>query len=107
MSSMSQAKGCQWERDVADLARAHGFSQARRTFFQPGATGADISGVPGLAIEAKRAERVSLQAWWKQAQDAAGPGEMPCVALRWSRGPALGVIPLDELFALWAARTFT
>ena len=107
MSRSSLTKGSAWERDVADLARAHGFSQAHRTFFQPGATGADISGVPGLAIECKRAERVSLQAWWAQAQAAAAPGDTPCVALRWSRGPALAVVPLDELFALWAARTFS
>ena len=97
-------KGSEFERQVQDMARAHGFTQARRAFASGAQGGPDLTGIPGLAIEAKRHEQVRLQAWWKQAVEAAAPGEAPCVALRWSRGPALGVIELDELLALWALK---
>lgn len=97
-------KGSAFERDVQDMARAHGFTECRRAFASGAQGGADLTGIPGLAIEAKRQERVSLPAWWAQAVAAAAPGETPCVALRWSRGPALAVIELDELLALWALK---
>lgn len=99
----AREKGAVFERDVRDLARAHGFKDARRTFQQGPQGGADLVNVSGLSVECKRQETVRLREWWQQAVDAAGR-DTPCVALRWNRGPALGVIELDELFALWALK---
>lgn len=103
MSKASRDKGAQFERDVQDLARAHGFTTARRAFASGAQGGADLTGIPGVALECKRQERVNLPAWWRQAV-AAADGDMPVVALRWSRGPALAVLELDELLALLALR---
>lgn len=100
MSRAQRDKGAQFERDVQDLARAHGFTACRRAFASGAQGGADLTGIPGFAIECKRQERVSLREWWTQAEAAADAGEVPVIALRWSRGPALAVLPLDELFAL-------
>lgn len=104
MSRAQRDKGAQFERDVQDLARAHGFTACRRAFASGAQGGADLTGIPGVAIECKRQERVSLPAWWAQAEAAADTGEIPVIALRWSRGPALAVLPLDELFALLRLR---
>lgn len=104
MSRASRDKGAQFERDVQDMARAHGFTQCRRAFASGARGGADLTGIPGVALECKRQERVELRSWWAQAEAAADPGEVPVVALRWSRGPALAVLPLDELLSLLRLR---
>lgn len=101
---MSRTKGAGFEREVQDLARKHGFIQARRAFASGARGGCDLTGVPGVAFECKRAERVELRSWWRQAVDGAAPGEVPVVALRWNHGPALAVLPLDELLALLRLR---
>ena len=67
MSKASRDKGAQFERDVQDLARAHGFTTARRAFASGAQGGPDLTGIPGVAIECKRQERVNLPAWWRQA----------------------------------------
>lgn len=100
----SKRKGERGEREVVELAKAHGFTHARRNFGSGSQGGGDLTGIPGLCLEVKRQERIQLQAWWRQAMDAAAPGEAPALAIRWSGGPALGVIELDELFALWSLK---
>ena len=102
MTRAQRDKGSQFERDVQDLARAHGFTACRRAFASGAQGGPDLTGIPGFAVECKRHENVRLREWWKQAEQAAENGDVPVVALRWSRGPALAVLPLDELFALIA-----
>lgn len=104
MSKASRDKGAQFERDVQDLARAHGFTTARRAFASGAQGGPDLTGIPGVAIECKRQERVNLPAWWRQTVEGADVGETPVLALRWSRGPALAVLELDELLSLLALR---
>jgi Holliday junction resolvase len=104
MSRSQRDKGAQFERDVQDLARAHGFTACRRAFASGAQGGADLTGIPGVALECKRQETVRLREWWAQAEAAADPGEVPVVALRWSRGPALAVLPLEELLALLRLR---
>lgn len=104
MGKASRDKGAQFERDVQDMARAHGFRAARRAFASGAQGGADLTGIPGVALECKRAERIELRSWWQQTANAADAGETPVLALRWSRGPALAVLELDELLALLALR---
>lgn len=65
MTNPSKVKGSQFERDVVEYARAHGFIHAERRF----GAGAkldrgDIEGVlPGAVIEAKNHARLALSEW--------------------------------------------
>lgn len=47
--------------------------------------GYDIDGVPWLAIEIKRQEQLSINAWWKQVLNATREGQEPLLAFRQNR----------------------
>jgi len=102
---MSRDKGADAEREVVQLVRAAGWTVADRNWRSGGGTvGGDIAGGPAsTVIEVKRVEAFRLRDYWAQvAADAerAGPGVLPILAHRWSRGPWLGITELDELLAL-------
>lgn len=63
MTTPSQRKGSQWERDIRDHLRANGWPHAER--IPAGATHdrGDIGGIPGVVIEAKNAKRHELGPW--------------------------------------------
>lgn len=67
MTTPSQRKGSQWERDIRDHLRANGFPHAER--IPAGATHdrGDITGIPGVVIEAKNAKRIELGPWLDEA----------------------------------------
>ena len=69
----------------------------------PGFIAPDVYGLPGLHIEAKRRDRVSLPAALRQSREDAGNGEVPVVM---HRGNGCGWIVsawLADLLALSAA----
>lgn len=101
MGRAQRDRGARFEREVAAMARDAGFADAARTSDgRHQRTRGDIAGVPGVSIEAKRTEAFSIRAAWAQACDQAGATDLPVVATRWDGGPALAVLPLDELLAL-------
>lgn len=102
MGRASRDKGAIGEREVQDLARAHGFTSCRRAFASGASGGGDLTGIPGVHMEVKRTERLDLPGAWRQATTAADPTEIPVVAHRSSRQPWLATLPLDELLALLA-----
>ncbi|MEG2651006.1 MAG: hypothetical protein RSA63_09055, partial [Eubacterium sp.] len=56
----SRQKGARYERELAAAFRAHGFD-ARRGQQYCGANGdADVVGLPGIHVEAKRVEKLNL-----------------------------------------------
>ena len=61
-----------------------------------------VLGIAGLWLSAKAAAYFGAKTNKTKAEQAAENGAVPVVALRWSRGPALAVLPLDELLALIA-----
>lgn len=78
----SKDKGKRFERELAGMLRAAGYSDARRTAQYCGNSGKayDIEGVPGIAIEAKHREKMALYDWMAQAvRDSAGSGLLPVV----------------------------
>ena len=104
MGRMSRAKGAKGENEVRDIVRAAGWPDATRNW-RSGAYGfGDIARGPALTvIESKLTDNFRLHACWEQVSgDArrAGPGYLPLLAHRWSRGPWLGITELDELLAL-------
>jgi hypothetical protein len=100
MSASERRKGADAEREVARLARSHGFAGAARNLDQVRDGGADILGIAGVCLEVKRTELAHPWNWWAQVTAAASPTEIPVVAFRRSSSPWLAIVPLDELLAL-------
>lgn len=98
-----RAKGGKGEREVVELARAHGFTAARRNFMSGGQGGGDVIGVPGVHLEVKRQETCSIWKWLLQAGAEAPPTDTPVVAFRRNGDGWYAALPLDDLLALIAA----
>lgn len=59
--------------------------QLHRNQNQSALGGYDIDGLPWIALEVKRQEQLSINAWWKQVNKAARPGQEPIVIFRQNR----------------------
>lgn len=79
----SRNKGAAGEREFSKLCREYGF-QAERTAQRRGKNGGepDIIGLPGMHVEVKRCESLSLYPAMEQAKRDAKPGDIPIVAHR-------------------------
>jgi len=85
----AKAKGDQYERELAAYFSEVCGIQCHRTPLSGGGRGEalpDITGTHGLAIEAKRHERMSVDEWMRQARKNAGL-DRPVVINRKSRQP--------------------
>lgn len=100
MGRMSRNKGAKGEREVVKLAEAHGFT-GLRTRSGGGQVRGDIAGIPGVALEVKRQETLSIPAWMKQAEANCGT-DIPAVAHRRNQEAWNVTLPLDDLLALLA-----
>lgn len=114
----SKAKGDGYEREVAaffDERLAGGSGRVRRAIMSGGgrncmgAGGADIEGLPGLHVEAKRTETLRPHEALRQAEasvSARGSADVPVVVARRSRvatGDSLVVMRLSAFTALYEA----
>lgn len=107
MGAMQRRKGATAEREVAQLARDHDL-KARRTApmqAQQGAPEADVClGLPGVSLEVKRRERLSVDQWMRE-HEARTPSHMiPAVAYRRSHEPWRVCLPLDDFLELVKAK---
>lgn len=100
MGNLSKQKGKRGERELNNLLgvllqkvkeRRERIGLPRwqhepQAFVDPQANDADISSIPGLAIEVKRQETLNLNTWWKQAErQADNLSAIPVVAYRQNR----------------------
>ena len=75
----SRQKGARFERTLAAALRDYGY-ECRRGQQYCGTNGdADVIGLPGIHIEAKHQERMSLYDWMEQAKRDARQYELPAV----------------------------
>lgn len=97
----SQRKGAAGERELAALLREYGYSVERGGSLSFGEV-PDLTGLPGVHIECKRAEQLRPYDWMAQAErDAARFGGMPAVFFRRSRSPWLVVMKLGDWMGLY------
>lgn len=97
----SRQKGARGERELASLLRAHGYTNARRGQQFSGINGdADVVGIPGLHIECKRVEHLSLDKAMAQSIRDARDGEVPVVMHRKDRGAWLVTIGIDDFLTI-------
>ena len=95
----SRTKGAVGERELAKVIRAYGFSCERTG--RNGRTSEDVThDIPGVHLECKRREVLSIPAWLRQAEADAPADRVPVVAFRQSRQPWRVVLPLEELLRL-------
>lgn len=99
----SKQKGARFERQLASKFREYGY-EARRTAQYCGNTGdaSDVVGLPGLHIEAKHQERMSLYDWMAQAKrDSEGTGNLPAVFHKKNHAAILVTMELDDFMNLY------
>jgi hypothetical protein len=87
--SREHALGTAWAQRIADWLTTQGFPYAERRVQYGANDKGDITGCPGLMIEAKRAARFELSEWWAEAvrQKANAKADVACVWF-WRRGKA-------------------
>jgi len=110
VTESSRRKGLTGEREAADLFEDAGWT------LRGYESGGDWLAVPGplnevgfdgmhfraankphpLHVEVKRAERLKLPEWIRQAEAEAVPGSVPCVVFRASREPWRIVMRLED-----------
>ena len=101
MGKMSRDKGKRGERELANKLKEHGFN-AQRGQQYCGANGdADVIGLPGIHIEVKRVERLSLYEALAQSKSDAKPGEMPIVAHRRNNCEWVVILPLEDWIEMY------
>lgn len=102
MGAKSQRKGCNGELELSRILQDHGYPvEAGRA--QSYGEVPDLSGLPGIHIECKRAETMRLSEWMYQAErDAKRFGDgAPAVFFRRSRSPWRVVMNLEDWMAIY------
>lgn len=105
MAVNSKQKGARFERLLASKFREQGYA-ARRTAQYCGSSGdaADVVGLPGIHVEAKHQERMSLYDWIAQAKrDAAAGGgnALPAVFHKKNHAEILVTMTIEDWFCLY------
>ena len=95
----SRQKGAAGEREVAAILREELELEIHRNWQQQAAEGgADLSGVPGWAIEIKRGKNIRLNEAWKQAAiQAARVKDKPVLIYRFDRQDWFAMMDLYDL----------
>lgn len=106
MAVNSKQKGARFERTLARKFREYGYDDARRTAQYCGNTGdaSDVVGLPGLHIEAKHQERMSLYDWMAQAvrdAEAGGENRLPAVFHKKNNADILVTMRLADFMCLY------
>ena len=105
----SKRKGAAGEREAAaalELTLDLPAGSVYRSCQYAGKEGAgDVLGVPGIHVEVKRCESLRLYPAVRQAQDDAGPDDVPVVVHRRNLEEWLVIVPLADLPNLGRAIT--
>lgn len=106
MAINSKQKGSRFERQLASRFREYGY-KARRTAQYCGNTGdaSDVTGVPGIHVEAKHCERMQLYDWMAQAKrdaTAGGKGDLPAVFHKKNNAEILVTMEFDDFMRIYA-----
>ena len=108
MGKFSRDKGARYERELATQIKSYGYD-AYRTAQHCGNTGnaADVIGLYGIHIEAKRCEKIQIYDWMAQAKrDSAKSGNKPAVFFRKNNCETLVCMRFNdwmEIYREWEA----
>ena len=98
MTAMQRRKGKVGELELVRLLRELLGANVARNLEQSRQGGADLLGLPGWAIEVKRAARARLSEWWLQTcTQAEVTGQRPALFYRLDRQPWRVVVALRHV----------
>lgn len=101
----SNSKGKRGEREAAAFLRENGFEARRGVQFAGGPDSPDlVHDIPGVHIEVKRVEALSLYKALAQAKGDAATGDMPVVMHRRNSEEWVAILPADwflDLLHVW------
>lgn len=102
MGAKSQSKGASGELELCKIFREHGYDCSRGGALSFGEV-PDVSGLPGIHIEVKRAERLNVQEAMEQSiRDAERMRDgVPALFHRRNRKPWLVTMRLDDWLELY------
>lgn len=105
MGKSSRDKGKRGERELVQVLHQLGFATVRRSQQYCGtADSADLVGLPGVHIECKRCEQLSLyRALAQSIDDSADVADMPVVMHRRNGHPWVVVSQLNDWVKLYRA----
>lgn len=99
----SKEKGNRFERWFAHYGQDHGLDSHRGQQFKGGIDTPDVTGFPGLHIEAKHNERLNVHDAMQQAiRDSEGKAK-PTVVWKKNRKPVLVTMLVDDWWELYEA----
>ena len=101
MGRMSREKGKRGERELAKILRGYGYACRRGMQYAGGPQSPDVIGLPGIHIECKRTERLSLYDALAQAKRETGQKELPAVFHRKNESPWVVVMDLEDWMLLY------
>lgn len=101
MAVNSKQKGARFERHLASKLKEYGYDCRRGQQYCAANGDADIVGLPGIHIEAKHQEKMSLYNWMSQAEADARDGEMPAVFHKKNNCEVLVTMPLDVFMTIY------
>lgn len=101
MGKMSREKGKRGEREVASILRAYGYDCRRGQQYHGGGDSPDVAGLPGIHIEVKRTERLSLYDALAQAKRDAKEGNLPVVLHRKNESKWVAIMDFDDWMKIY------
>jgi Holliday junction resolvase len=80
----SKDKGTRFESSIVELFRDTGWPHVERRAQRGSNDGGDIAGLPGIVIECKNVDRITLTEWWKEcaAEVANAKADMGAVVFK-------------------------
>lgn len=103
MGKMSREKGKRGERELAGKLREYGYDCRRGQQFCGANGDADVIGLPGIHLEVKRTERLSIYDAMDQAKHNKKSGEIPVVMHRKNNCEWLAIMRLEDFAILYKA----
>lgn len=100
MGKRERDKGKRGEREASKalMEALPGVRARRGVQYAGGPDSPDlVTSIPGVHLEVKRTERLSIWAALEQSQREAAAGEVPVVMTRANRKPWVVIIPLEHL----------
>ena len=101
IGKLSREKGKRYEREIAGRLREYGYEARRGQQFCGHNGDADVVGLPGIHIEAKRREQISIYDWMSQSKAEANPDEIPVVMFRKSDCETLVTLEFDDFMRIY------
>lgn len=97
----SREKGARYERELAAKLRGYGYEGQRGQQYCGINGNADVTGLPGVHIEAKHVERLNIYDAMEQSKRDAKPGEVPVVMHRKNHHETLVTMRFDDYMEMY------